>query len=50
MLVSLHRIRHLLASMDIATYAAEAAIEAEHWWYVGRRLLFSDVIKGFGLP
>jgi SAM-dependent methyltransferase len=36
-------------SMDAATYAAEAAIEADHWWYVGRRLLFSDIIKGFGL-
>ncbi len=36
--------------MDIATYAAEAAIEADHWWYVGRRLLFSDIIKALGLP
>ena len=36
--------------MDIATYAAEAAIEADHWWFVGRRLLFSDLIKGLGLP
>jgi SAM-dependent methyltransferase len=35
--------------MDTATYAAEAAIEAGHWWYVGRRLLFSDIIKAFGL-
>ena len=36
--------------MESAAYAAEAAIEADHWWFVGRRLLFSDVIKGFGLP
>ena len=36
--------------MDIATDAAEAAIEADHWWFVGRRLLFSDLIKGLGLP
>jgi SAM-dependent methyltransferase len=36
--------------MDTATYAAEAATEADHWWYVGRRLLFSDIIKTFGLP
>jgi SAM-dependent methyltransferase len=36
--------------MDTATYAVEAAIEADHWWYVGRRLLFSDIIKAFGLP
>jgi hypothetical protein len=36
--------------MDTATYAAEAAIEADHWWYVGRRLLFSDIINALGLP
>ena len=36
--------------MDSAAYAIEAAIEADHWWFVGRRLLFSDLIKGFGLP
>jgi SAM-dependent methyltransferase len=36
--------------MDTATYAAEAAIEADHWWYVGRRLLFSGIIKTLGLP
>jgi SAM-dependent methyltransferase len=36
--------------MDTATYAAEAAIEADHWWYVGRRLLFSDIIRALGLP
>jgi SAM-dependent methyltransferase len=35
--------------MDTATYAAEAAIEADHWWYVGRRLLFSGIIKALGL-
>jgi SAM-dependent methyltransferase len=36
--------------MDIATYAVEAAIEADHWWYVGRRLLFSNIVKASGLP
>jgi SAM-dependent methyltransferase len=35
--------------MDIATYAAEAAIEADHWWFVGRRLLFADIIGRRGL-
>jgi SAM-dependent methyltransferase len=35
--------------MDTAAYAAEAAIEADHWWFAGRRLLFSDLIKRFGL-
>jgi SAM-dependent methyltransferase len=36
--------------MDTATYAAEAVLEENHWWYVGRRALFSDTIKTFGLP
>jgi SAM-dependent methyltransferase len=36
--------------MDTAAYAAEAAIEADHWWFVGRRLLFAELIRGFGLP
>jgi len=35
--------------MDAATYAAEATIEMDHWWFVGRRLLFSDIIKGLHL-
>jgi SAM-dependent methyltransferase len=26
------------------TFAVEAAIEAEHWWFVGRRRLFADEI------
>jgi SAM-dependent methyltransferase len=33
--------------MDIASYAVEAAIERDHWWFVGRRLLFSDIISRF---
>jgi SAM-dependent methyltransferase len=36
--------------MDSAVYAAEAAIETDHWWFAGRRLLFSHLIKRFGLP
>ena len=36
--------------MDIATYAAEAAVEADHWWFVGRRALFSQIIETFNLP
>jgi SAM-dependent methyltransferase len=31
--------------MDTATYAAEAVLEENHWWYVGRRVLFSEIIK-----
>ena len=49
-LTFLIEIRVSQAIMDTATYAAEAAIETDHWWYVGRRLLFSDIIKAFGLP
>jgi SAM-dependent methyltransferase len=36
--------------MDSTAYTAEAAIEPDHWWFVGRRLLFADLIKGFDLP
>ncbi len=36
--------------MDIATYAAEAAVESDHWWFVGRRRLFADIIGKLGLP
>jgi SAM-dependent methyltransferase len=36
--------------MEIPTYAAEAAIEADHWWFVGRRGLFAALLKGFPLP
>jgi methylase of polypeptide subunit release factors len=36
--------------MDPAAYAIEAAIEADHWWFVSRRFLFSELIKGFSLP
>jgi SAM-dependent methyltransferase len=35
--------------MDIATYAAEAAVESDHWWFVGRRCLFADIIRKLGL-
>lgn len=35
--------------MDLATYAVEAEIERDHWWFVGRRRLFSSVIGGLGL-
>jgi SAM-dependent methyltransferase len=36
--------------MDQATYAAEAEIEQDHWWFVGRRKLFGGIIAGLGLP
>src|SRR5438552_10308354 len=36
--------------MDRATFEVEAAVEATHWWFVGRRKLFSKEILGRGLP
>lgn len=35
--------------MDLATYAVEAEIEATHWWFVGRRDLFSSILESLGL-
>ena len=35
--------------MDNAAFAAEAAFEAHHWWFVGRRILFSRIIRKLGL-
>lgn len=35
--------------MDAATYEAEASIEATHWWFVGRRKLFSEEIEKLDL-
>ena len=36
--------------MDIAAYAVEAEVEASHWWFIGRRRLFSREITALGLP
>ncbi|KJS15107.1 MAG: hypothetical protein VR78_09230 [Hoeflea sp. BRH_c9] len=36
--------------MDEAAYAAEAKIEATHWWFVERRRLFSNLIRREGIP
>jgi SAM-dependent methyltransferase len=36
--------------MDQATYAAEAEIEQDHWWFVGRRKLFGWLIRALDLP
>src|SRR5262245_30041084 len=35
--------------MKDGTYAAEAAHEADHWWFVGRRNLFAREIARIGL-
>jgi SAM-dependent methyltransferase len=32
--------------MNKAMYAVDARIEQEHWWFVGRRRLFSRMIRG----
>jgi SAM-dependent methyltransferase len=31
--------------VDLATYAVEAEIEQAHWWFVGRRRLFTAILK-----
>jgi len=36
--------------MDIGIYATEAAIERDHWWFAGRRILLSQIISEFSLP
>jgi SAM-dependent methyltransferase len=36
--------------MELRNYTAEAVAEANHWWFVGRRFLFSNIIKSCGLP
>lgn len=36
--------------MDHAAYAAEARVEASHWWFVGRRRLFATLIRQAGIP
>jgi SAM-dependent methyltransferase len=35
--------------MEAATYAAEADIEANHWWFVVRRGLFARTLRGLKL-
>jgi SAM-dependent methyltransferase len=35
--------------MDIAAYAAEALVEKDHWWFVGRRQLFSRELARLSL-
>lgn len=36
--------------MDISTYAAEAEVEATHWWFVVRRRLFAAELQRMGIP
>ena len=36
--------------MEASVYATEAAVEATHWWFVGRRRLFAAVIADLGIP
>lgn len=35
--------------MDYATYEVEAQVEEYHWWFLGRRKLFRNIIDGFRL-
>src|SRR5258708_34329040 len=38
-----------VAPMDLATYAVEAEVEQTHWWFSGRRDLFSREIRRLSL-
>lgn len=35
--------------MDLKIYAVEAEVEAQHWWFIGRRKLFSVMLKSLDL-
>lgn len=35
--------------MKLSTYYENPAVDAEHWWYVGRRKLFAQVIRDLAL-
>lgn len=35
--------------MDQAAFAVEAAVEEEHWWFRGRRMLFASEIRLLGI-
>ena len=39
-----------MGTMQEITYAIEAELESSHWWFVGRRLLFSRIINDLQLP
>jgi SAM-dependent methyltransferase len=36
--------------VEFETYAIEAKVAADHWWFVGRRHLLSNVLKQLALP
>ncbi len=36
--------------MEQSVYAVEAQVEADHWWFVGRRRLFANEIRQAGIP
>ena len=35
--------------MDASVYAADAELEADHWWFAGRRQLFGNLIRALHL-
>jgi SAM-dependent methyltransferase len=36
--------------VEQAVYVVEAQVEADHWWFVGRRALFANEIRKAGIP
>lgn len=35
--------------MEVSTHSAETEIEADHWWFKGRRKLFGRILRGLGV-
>ncbi|GAB2176076.1 class I SAM-dependent methyltransferase [Dongia sp. agr-C8] len=36
--------------MELASHSAETEIEADHWWFKGRRRLFGRILQRLGIP
>ena len=36
--------------MEASFYEEYARVEASHWWFVGRRKIFDEVLRALGLP
>lgn len=37
-------------TLQPSVYAADARFQEDHWWYLGRRRLFGELLRGLSLP
>ena len=37
-------------AMEISSHSAETEVEADHWWFKGRRKLFGRILRRLGVP